>query len=278
MRSSALISVAVHAVFVASVMLSTPRQFDAAPAVVEVELVRAEDIDRPPKDEPAPEKPSVWDFPPEKPRFDLPRLDYSTERSQPSGPAASKAVPATKQQAASEAAQAPPSKSQQAALTPQTQAQPSTPQPAAAPPPAAESPAPSKREPSVFDPASIPMLLDLPNAPDKGFDSEAIALANISNEERAAFKAHLRKCWKLPDGQIVPSTRVVLRIYLQRNGALAGEPILIEASASRDGPVVLMAAKRALKDCQPFGFLSADKYREWRILDLTFTPRDMAGG
>jgi hypothetical protein len=278
MRSSALISAAVHAVFVASVLLSAPRHFDAAPAAVEVELVRAEDIDRPPKDEPAPEKPSVWDFPEQKPHFDLPRLDV-TERSQPSGPSGSKAAPAAKQQKAAEAAQAPPSKSQQAALTPPAQAQPSTQVlPAAAPPPAAESPAPSKGEPSVFDPASIPMLLDLPNAPDKGFDAEAIALANISNEERAAFKAHLRKCWKLPDGQIVPSTRVVLRIYLQRNGALAGEPILIEASASRDGPVVLMAAKRALKDCQPFSFLSADKYREWKVLDLTFTPRDMAGG
>jgi hypothetical protein len=266
---SALISAVVHGLFVAAVMLSAPRQFDAAPAAVEVDLVRAEDIDQPQKKEPEPEKPNLWDFPEQKPQFDLRRMSPS-ERTDPSPPP-SRATPATRQQAASQAAQAAPSKSQQAALTPQTQAQ------SAPPPPPAESPAPSRPEPSVFDPASIPMLLDLPNAAERGFDAEATTVANISSDERAAFKAHLRKCWKVPDG-MVPSTRVVLRIYLQRNGALAGDPVLIEASASRDGPVVLMAAKRALKECQPFAFLSADKYREWKVLDLTFTPRDMAGG
>ena len=71
---------------------------------------------------------------------------------------------------------------------------------------------------------------------------------------------------------------MVLRIYLRRDATLAGDPVLIEASASRDGPVVMQAAMRALKDCQPFAFLPADKYGEWKVLDLSFTPRDMAGG
>ena len=121
------------------------------------------------------------------------------------------------------------------------------------------------------------MLLDIPNAQDKGFDFEATVQANLSSDERAVFKSHLRKCWKVPDGT-VQATRVVLRVYLRRDGALASEPILIEASASRDGPVVLQAAKQALKDCQPYAFLPADKYGEWKVLDLIFTPREMAGG
>ena len=89
----------------------------------------------------------------------------------------------------------------------------------------------------------------------------------------------MRKCWKLPAG-LSPraTTRVVLRIYLRRDARLASDPVLIEASASRDGPVLLQTAMRAIKDCQPFGFLSPDKYGEWKILDLSFTPRDMAGG
>jgi outer membrane biosynthesis protein TonB len=273
MRSGVLISAALHAAFVASLMLSAPRAFDAAPGVVEVELVRAEDIDQPEKEEPSPEKPNVWDFPDEKPKFDLPRLS-PTERNQPA-PKSQAAVPkqqpapAEATQAASQpASQAKPTQSQQAALTPPAQ-------PAPAPP----APAPPKGEPSVFDPASIPMLLDLPNAQEKGFDFEATTVANISSEDRAAFRAHLRKCWKVPPGQpLGPSTRVVLRVYLRPNGALASEPVLIEASASRDGPVVLLAAKRALKDCQPFSFLPPDKYPEWKVLDLSFTPRDMAGG
>jgi hypothetical protein len=133
----------------------------------------------------------------------------------------------------------------------------------------------------VFDPANIPMLMELPNSaglPEKGFDFEATITANISGDDRAAFKAHLRKCWKLPDGlSPAANTRVVLRVYLKRDGALASEPVLIEASASRDGPAVLLAAKAALTACQPYA-LPAEKYREWRILDLTFTPKDMAGG
>jgi hypothetical protein len=40
----------------------------------------------------------------------------------------------------------------------------------------------------------------------------------------------------------------------------------------------MQTAIRALKECQPYGFLPADKYGEWKILDLSFTPRDMAGG
>ncbi len=72
--------------------------------------------------------------------------------------------------------------------------------------------------------------------------------------------------------------RVVVRVSLRRDGSLAADPLLIEASASREGPLLLQTAVSALKDCQPFGFLPADKYREWRLLDLSFSPRDMAGG
>jgi hypothetical protein len=287
MRSGALISALCHVGLVSLVMLSTPREFGAATErAIEAELVRADEIEQPkeqpqqPKEEPKPDKPSVWDFPPEKPLIQLP--GFSPEaRPNPSAPAPSQSAagtsPAPAPSAACEPPQSAPANSQQAALTPQAQSpQSSISQQApfgAAPPKAA---------PSVFDPANIPMLMDLPNAQggavEKGFDFEATVTANISSDERAAFKAHLRKCWKLPDGvSSNPNTRVVLRIYLKRDGALASEPVLIEASASRDGPAVLQAAKRALAACQPYSF-PAEKYREWRILDLTFTPRDMAGG
>ena len=104
-------------------------------------------------------------------------------------------------------------------------------------------------------------------------------VAKLSDDERATFRARLRKCWKLPGAaSLNQATRVVLRIYLRRDATLAGDPVLIEASASRDGPAVMQAAMRALKDCQPFAFLPADKYGEWKVLDLSFTPRDMAGG
>jgi hypothetical protein len=123
------------------------------------------------------------------------------------------------------------------------------------------------------------MLLDLPNAPDKGFDSEATTAAALTADERAAFKVHLRKCWKRQDASALsPTTRVVLRVYLRRDGQLASDPVLIEARSPRDAKVLMDTAMRAIKDCQPFGFLPQDKYGEWKMLDLSFTPRDMAGG
>jgi hypothetical protein len=293
MRSGALISAVCHIGLVSLVMLSTPRQFGVATEkTVEAELVRADEVDLPKLEEPKPEKPAekpnVWDFPEEKLRIELP--DFSTNRDRKASPQSAakppeKAAPPPAKSAPSAAKSDPapspaPQNSQQAALSPNQSQQSSIAQqaPSAPAPPMARPSA----APSVFDPANIPMLMELPNAQggavEKGFDFEATVTANISADERAAFKAQLRKCWKLPDGlSPAANTRVVLRVYLKRDGALSSEPVLIEASASRDGPAVLMAAKAALAACQPYA-LPTEKYREWRILDLTFTPRDMAGG
>ena len=292
MHSGAFISAVCHVGLVSLVMLSTPRQFVATERSIEAELVRADEIDRPteqpqeqPKEQPNPEKPSVSHFPEEKLRIELPTFSpdarpnssgaqrsksAATKGAQPAPAAASQQqAQSAGQQQPSAPAQSAPSNSQQAALA--------QPQPGIA----QQAPSAQKPAPSVFDPANIPMLMDLPNAaglPEKGFDFEATVTANISGDERAAFKAHLRKCWKLPDGlSPAANTRVVLRVYLKRDGALASEPVLIEASASRDGPAVLLAARAALAACQPYA-LPAENYREWRILDLTFTPKDMAGG
>jgi hypothetical protein len=71
---------------------------------------------------------------------------------------------------------------------------------------------------------------------------------------------------------------VVVRVTMNRGGALTAEPILVEASASPYGPALVESAKRALSQCQPYGFLPADKFEEWRTLDLRFTARGLAGG
>lgn len=274
MRYGVALSAVVHVLLVSSLMLGTPKPFDAQTAPIEVDLVRAEDVDQPkPEEKPEPQKPetpNLWELPQEKPHIDLPRLSPSEQRQ-----AAAKAKQAP---AESQPAPQPPANNERAAPSPS----PSPPQSPAPPQSglsmARQAPAPARPAPSIFDPANIPALMDLPNAQSSGFDAEAVVKADISTEERAAFKSHLRKCWKLGGAAPAPSTRVVLRINLKRDGTLANDPVLIEASASHDGLTVLNAAKRALKDCQPFAFLPGEKYREWRVLDLSFTPRDMAGG
>jgi hypothetical protein len=272
MRSGVLISIVSHVIFVALALLGTPKLFDeAATRPIEVELVRSEDAPPEQPEEKPPEKP-------EQPRLEIPLDSGKPEQAKPasSNPLPDKTAAAAKPDTAPKPDPAAKPKQQQAnAQQPQGPGQSSQQQPSQ---PQVSQFAPQPAQPSIFDPVNIPKLLDLPNAPDTGFDSESMTAANITEDQKTAFKAHLRKCWKLPGSVTSATTRVVLRVYLRRDGKLGAEPVLIEASASRDGPVVMQTAIRALKECQPYGFLPADKYGEWKILDLSFTPRDMAGG
>jgi hypothetical protein len=250
MRAGIIISAVSHVLLVLLALLGTPKLFDSTrSSSIEVDLVPAEQIDSP---KPEPEKKEAFG------------LETQQGGLQPEPlPSPSPPTPEVQPQRA-------PDKSQQAAL-PQPQPQP-------APGPVRPEP-PQKPGSSIFDPINIPALLDLPNATDKGFDAESMTAANLSADDRATFKAHLRKCWKLPGGAApAPNTRIVLRVYLRRDARLAGDPVLIEAKASPDGLVVVQAAMRAVKDCQPYGFLPPGKYAEWKVLDLSFTPREMAGG
>jgi len=108
--------------------------------------------------------------------------------------------------------------------------------------------------------------------PTSAFDSTEIA-ANLSRDEIATFKAHLKKCWNPPaDLANAGDLHVVLRVAFNPNGALRTEPTMLAASASADGPALMKTALRALRQCQPYAFLPGAKYREWKVLDLSFSP------
>lgn len=124
------------------------------------------------------------------------------------------------------------------------------------------------------------MMFTLPDAGAAGdFDAKSTAAANIKVEDAAAMRAHLKTCSILPKS-VSPSdnVRIVLRVALSPDGRLAKEPLLIEASASAKGPALMRSAMDALEKCQPYAMLPADRYNEWRMLDLSFTPKDFQGG
>jgi hypothetical protein len=209
-------------------------------------------------------------------------------QSQPAAPP----QPAAKQQAAAKP---------EPAAKPQQQAALSTPSPDAAqsadaPPPP---PSPAPRSAASADPApgftppqpdlsvKYHVMLGLPpdvrvdGPKDKsgdGFDAPALRAADLESGLVTEFRRHLRTCSKLP-ASIAPSDkiRIKLRVMMTPDGRLANDPILIEASASMKGPVLMQSAIGALQACQPYAMLPADKYREWRVLDLSFTPQDIGG-
>jgi hypothetical protein len=120
------------------------------------------------------------------------------------------------------------------------------------------------------------VMLGLPQAnPGDGFDAVAIQKADIASGPVVEFRRHLRTCSMLPKS-VSPSDKVAvkLRVFMTPDGRLAAPPVLIEASASAKGPALMHSAMSALQACQPYAMLPADKYREWKVLDLNFTPED----
>jgi hypothetical protein len=110
------------------------------------------------------------------------------------------------------------------------------------------------------------------------FDGPASKAADVASSVVTEFRRHLKTCSKLPPS-IASSDKVkiVLRVFMTPEAKLAAEPVLIEASASAKGPLLMQGAISALEACQPYAMLPVDRYGEWKVLDLSFTPQDFAG-
>jgi hypothetical protein len=187
---------------------------------------------------------------------------------------------------------------QQAALSPsrssrketaaaQPQPQPPPPAPSSPPTPAA-APAPAYAPPEPDLTVKYHVMLGLPedlplpakpassgDKPGDGIDATASSAADVASSVVAEFRSHLKTCSKLPVS-VGPSDNVIikLRVLMTPDGRLARTPILIEASASAKGPLLMQSAISALQACQPYAMLPADRYGEWKVLDLSFSPRD----
>ncbi|HLK80293.1 MAG TPA: hypothetical protein VKT99_02185 [Xanthobacteraceae bacterium] len=147
-------------------------------------------------------------------------------------------------------------------------------QPPPEPPPSAE-----MRELNPADMFGMPLAM--PDGKLGGsFDAPAIDKANVPNGDITAFHQHLRTCSKLPAGvSVTDNVRAVLRVFLKPDGTLAAppQPIRIEG-VSRGGGELYQSVVAALRKCQPFNMLPADKYEEWKVFDLSFTPQTFGGG
>ena len=187
------------------------------------------------------------------------------------------------------AAAAPPSAATPApAARPQKQAALAAPQ--AAPPPPSPPLAYKPPEPDVsikyqvllglppdLSPAPPPPPAQGRNKGDDNFDAPASEAADIASTVIAEFRRHLKTCSKLPASLSgADDVKVKLRVLMTEDGRLAAEPILIEASASMKGPLLMQGAIRALEACQPYVMLPSARYGEWKVLDLSFTPQDFS--
>jgi hypothetical protein len=105
--------------------------------------------------------------------------------------------------------------------------------------------------------------------------------AKLTRDTVAEFKAHLDKCWvPVSGGTGAAKLKLVVRIGLRPDGRLAAAPEVLDGPNPTIGiaPVFFKSVIRALQQCQPYNFLPASKYKEWKILDLSFTPDGLLGG
>jgi hypothetical protein len=206
-----------------------------------------------------------------------------TQKTEPSDSfdLSSKSAPSNSPAPAAAAA-ATPQPQKQAALSAPSVNRPQTQQSNAQPQPPSTSPLPAYRPPepdlSIKYHVRLGLPPDLPQAKSGDFDAPASKTADIASSLIAEFRRHLKTCSKLP-GSIALSdkVKVTLRVLMTPEGKLAAEPILIEASASTKGPALMQGAITALQACQPYAMLPADRYGEWKVLDLSFTPQDFSG-
>ena len=208
-------------------------------------------------------------------------FDLSSKSAPPSSPApaaAQNAVARPQKQAALSTPRPDRQQIQQASAQPQP---PSTSQP----PPTSPSPAfiPPEPDLSVKYQVMLGLPPDMPQGipqdkPGDGFDAPASKTADIASSLVSEFRRRLKTCSKLP-GSVAPSDKLTikLRVFMTLEGKLAAEPVLIEASASEKGPALMQSAISALEACQPYQMLPADRYGEWKVLDLSFTPQDFSG-
>ena len=267
--------------------------FGAVPTqAVNVDLVTPDEIDK---------KPEPWPSPlPQLPTD----LGASTKAAEPAAPvpAAQPASPPSRQAARSNRkeavvrpqpdpspaqAQAPPQplgpaapSSAQVASQPQVQAAPpSSPAPVPATSPVYASPEPDvtvKYNVMLGLPEALPPAVLSADVGDrKGDGGDAAGKADVGGDMVTAFRGHIKQCSKLPPSlSTADDLMIKLRILMTRDGRLAAEPMVKEGSASLKAVDLKNGAVAAISACQPYTELPPDKYNEWKVIDLTFTPRD----
>ncbi len=107
----------------------------------------------------------------------------------------------------------------------------------------------------------------------------------LTASDISKMKAAVGRCWSVTALAGAPDANklvVQLEFELNRDGTLTGPPrvanaMQINMSGNRFWKVAEQTAIRAVQSCQPYDFLSPDRYDTWRAMELYFDPSEMAG-
>lgn len=247
---------------------------------IPVNIVTPEEAATVAPQEAGPDNPKPEPLPQDKPQPELALPDPSASTQNPPAAAAQPPVappkPASAPQPSAKAPAAKPDRGAAVAAAPM-------PSPAPPPPAAPASPAYRPAEPDLSVKYNVILGLPVETPPAKagksedGFD-ETTSNADIASTVIAQFRRHLKSCSKLP-ASVLPSDHITikLRVAMTQDGRLAADPMIGGGSANPKAIEMLQSAIAGLKQCQPYKMLPADRYGEWKVLDLDFTPKDFSG-
>lgn len=100
----------------------------------------------------------------------------------------------------------------------------------------------------------------------------------LSGSEREGFRVAVQACWNVDVGSTSSAVTVTVGFNLAQNGRVEGDVRLIgaEGGDSAAQNAAYQAARRAVLRCQSDGYdLPADKYDQWKEVEMTFDPSGM---
>ena len=136
----------------------------------------------------------------------------------------------------------------------------------------------TKSDPALEQAEAAARLAELINVLPDGSIARSTAPKSkeLTLDEMATLKARISKCWVPVSNPGAERPLVIIRVTFSPNGAVQGEPELIQAPPVASGPLVMRNAISAVQRCGPYSFLPREKYKDWRVLDLAFTPNGIS--
>ena len=109
-------------------------------------------------------------------------------------------------------------------------------------------------------------------------DSAAPTGPPLTGGERDALRMAVSRCWLVDPGSQAARVTVVVGVSLGPDGTVQGGVRQIDArgGSAEEQRVAFEKARRAVLRCQGEGYdLPADKYAQWRDIEMTFNPEGL---
>lgn len=92
----------------------------------------------------------------------------------------------------------------------------------------------------------------------------------------AAFVQKIRECWIIPPGAREGNITVKVRIMLNQDGSVSGQPEIMNGPGDYLFTTTAQSTVTAILGCQNYDFLPVEQYDVWKDLVLNFNPNMFA--